>query len=93
MIVISKDMNIKSIYVSAYNWLNKNKPLKAGWYFVQSNGKAEPARFAGKFWFKNGTALSIEPTIVGIRKPIALSCPTGCKCNQNPDGTWNVNCT
>jgi hypothetical protein len=82
------------------------KDIQIGYYWVNlGNGKTTIARWDGKQWnheFGTSTfALIMPESFIGkMRKklgmkprPIAFSCNPQCHCTQNPDGTWNINCS
>ena len=82
--------------------------MKTGYYLVSFEGLLLPARWDGAFWRSeigvypnDGRHKIIANNLVQqIRKffglniqPMSLSCPVGCTCKTNPDGSINVNCT
>lgn len=62
--------------------------MKADWYWIEQDGEAYPARWDGFKW--HGKKHDGNHKVIG---PIVFSCPAQCKCTQNPDGTWNTNCS
>lgn len=65
--------------------------IEAGWYFIIQDGEAYPARFDGEKWHgkrHDGDHRGSQPIV--FRQD---SCPTGCTCTTNPDGTVKVDCS
>jgi hypothetical protein len=79
--------------------------MKKGYYQIKYNNKLIIARWDGlQFNHEYGTSSSndIVPhnRLQKIRKslglqlqPITLSCPNGCRCFRNEDGSTTVNCS
>ena len=72
--------------------------MQPGYYWYKENGKAFPARWDGEhFHHENGKSDmdfdKVGKDHNGNPVVISYSCPVGCKCSSNPDGTVNVNCT
>lgn len=65
--------------------------MQPGYYWIKHEGLALPARFDGeKFNHEKGSHFDEdEKNIIG---PITFSCPTGCACTVNSDGTTKVDC-
>lgn len=74
--------------------------MKQGYYLIKHLGYLLPARFDGEMWHhEHGTSFarpSHENVVCDENKnPIVLdlSCPTGCSCTTNSDGSVTVKCT
>lgn len=63
-----------------------------GYYAIKYNGHIIPARWDGEKWHHEFGKSFSEPDHSHVVHPITLSCPTGCVCTTNPDGTTNVDC-
>lgn len=81
--------------------------MKTGYYWIAMNGKALIARWDGNVWTHeygksqwNECKVVVQGAFARARRflgmaprPIAFSCQPQCHCTQNPDGTWNINCS
>jgi len=73
--------------------------METGYYVIKHLGHLLPARWDGKYWHhEHGTSFehpehdNVCKDDSGTPVVIALSCPTGCTCTQNQDGSTTVNC-
>ncbi len=74
--------------------------MKPGYYVIKHLGRLLPARWDGNMWHhEHGTSFA-HPEHKNVvcdehNQPIAitLSCPNGCSCSSNPDGSVTVKCT
>lgn len=66
--------------------------IEKGYYWIKYTGFILPARWDGEKWNheKGSHSDSNQDNIIG---PINFSCPAGCTCTVNPDGSVNVDCT
>jgi hypothetical protein len=70
--------------------------MKPGYYLIKHEGYLLPARWDGEFWRHERGVYKDHETIKdkdGNPVIIPLSCPTGCTCHTNPDGSITTNCT
>ena len=63
--------------------------LEIGWHWVEHNGFAEPARWDGEKWHLHGTHFENKVVLSKLDNP---TCPTGCTCVTNADGSVTVLC-
>jgi len=74
--------------------------MKPGYYLIKHLGNLLPARWDGERWHhEHGTSFA-HPDHENVvcddnKQPVAipLSCPTGCTCTTNSDGSIHVDCT
>ena len=65
--------------------------METGYYWIKKDGQALPARWDGEKWHseKGSHGHENDDDVIG---PIGFSCPTGCTCTQNSDGSWSTHC-
>lgn len=65
--------------------------METGYYWIKHEGFILPARFDGEKWHheKGSHLRGDDGDVIG---PINFSCPTGCTCTHNPDGSTTVQC-
>jgi hypothetical protein len=64
--------------------------MEIGHYWIKQGNLFIMSFWNGEAW-DNTLVTSSALEIVSER--IKPPCPTGCKCTQNSDGSWTVNCT
>lgn len=66
--------------------------MEPGYYWIKKGGFALPARFDGEKWYheKGSHHHEDDGEVIG---PINFSCPTGCTCTVNSDGSVTTHCT
>lgn len=67
--------------------------LSVGYYLIENGGLLLPARWDGNMWHHELGRTMPHEEHKNVKGPITLSCPTGCSCTTNADGTVNVHCT
>jgi len=66
--------------------------MENGYYLIEYEGFLIPARWDGEKWNHEKGKSEAHPNHGNVKGPITLSCPTGCTCITNPDGSVTVNC-
>jgi len=67
--------------------------MEVGYYLIEHDGFLIPARWDGQRWHHEKGIHHPVKDHGNVKGPITLSCPTGCTCTTNSDGSVNVNCT
>ena len=72
--------------------------MEVGHYWIKHNGFSIPARWDGELWHHEFGTSTAELDHANVHKdghgrPVSIySCPTGCTCHPNSDGSITVTC-
>lgn len=68
--------------------------MKPGYYWIKSKGEILPARWDGEKWHHEKGNHFDDHVRDESGTPVAIhySCPTGCTCKPNEDGSITVTC-
>ncbi len=67
--------------------------VKPGYYWASHGNKLMPLLWNGQFWIQHGIEFPPEHfTLISALDEPAGGCQTGCRCHQNPDGSWTIEC-
>jgi hypothetical protein len=64
--------------------------MEKGAYWIKQGNKRVIALWNGEVWHAH---IPLEANVEVESGPIAYSCPTGCTCTLNADGSTTVNCS
>lgn len=66
--------------------------LPVGYYIIEQDGFLLPARWDGNMWNHERGKSSPREGHKNVKYPVSYSCPLGCTCTVNPDGSIHVDC-